>query len=160
MAVLSACPATAAVPADRAAGAALVMADSAGVPPPSSPVVPATVVPAPSTPESLLTATPPPRVVAGCADGEKDADTEHSTRGYGVAGLLTGPIGVVLAARSNPKPHGPKAVALTPESAPEYGRCYAKRARKRNLRSAVNGFAVATFAAITVNYFLESKTAP
>jgi hypothetical protein len=119
--------------------AAAAARDSAAVPPPAAAA---------------------PRVAAGCADGERDADAEHNARSYAIAGFLTGPIGVVFAARSDPKPHGPRVATLAQESAAEYGRCYGRRARKHNLKSAISGFAVATFTAITVNYFIESKTEP
>lgn len=101
-----------------------------------------------------------PKVAAGCADGEKDAASDHNSRAYGIAGLLTGPIGVGIAMSKTPAPRGARFESLSPESAPEYARCYGQRARKKNVRSAVNGFAIATFTALTVNFFIESKTAP
>jgi hypothetical protein len=131
-----------------------------------TPPAPRPITPSPAPPP------PPPTPVAidstakvvpasqSCASGERDAQDVHNSTGFLIAGALTGPIALGVAAMKSPQPRGERLAGMAPENAAEYARCYGRRAQKKNLKSALNGFAVGAFLYAAAFYYTDSKTAP
>jgi hypothetical protein len=110
--------------------------------------------------DSVATAVNAVGLTQACSSGEKDAQEFHHGIGFGIAGALTGPIGVTFAALKNPGPPLARLSGMPADAATEYSRCYSRQAKRKNLTAALNGFAVGVFLYSTAFYYSVSKTAP
>jgi len=141
--------------------AAALLMSAASVAPAFAQSAPPAPVPAPAA-DSTRAAPAPVSAArnAGCAEAERDADSQHDPLLYGILGAVTGPIGVGLALSNRPQPSTAAMAGLSPEASVEYTRCYGTRARRKNVKAAANGFAISAIVAVTAIFYMDSKTAP
>jgi len=84
-----------------------------------------------------------------CSTAENDAKA-HSSTGYAVGGFFCGVFGFAIAAVSSPKPPIEKIDGKSPEYVSAYTRCYADKAKKKNMGSACGGWALGAAASLLI----------
>ena len=94
--------------------------------------------------------------VEGAIAGKQDASMN---RAYLWGGLIAGPLGILAAAISDPKPDPQNVVmheqAMGTDYAAGYSSSYSLESRKNNLNNAVAGFAITITTAAVLGYILS-----